>query len=656
MTEKAGEKSTTTTRLKLFIKLYFVVFFVLVLIWGILLGFHLVSLYRLANSLRDNPSLLQTQDIVSTVNEATNNINAIYGQLRPLFPVVNAMQGVPLVGRYLGQVEPLLTYMDSVARAGNEIILATEPLLDKESSSADDQSLTEQASQVLQAGHFRFISAAQALDQADSVREEINPDLMPGSLRTIFLNLDGKFNLLVAGAKILQVAPGLMGINQTQDYLVLAQNRDELRSTGGFISGIGLFSLQEGKITGFSLGDSYAVDDFSKPYPVPPEALKRFMLADYWVTRDANWSPDFIISAQEAQTLYTLSTGIETQGVIAFNQLAVQKVLEVIGPVQVPGTDEPVTAQNVVDYMRRAWAPSPEEGLSPEWWLHRKDFMQQLGSVILEKALKSRDQEQFLKLAKTLVSLLEQGQLLVYFNDPMAESALEISSLDGGLHPGNGDYLYLVDSNIGFNKVDSVVQRSIDYKVDLSDISHPTGEVIMNYQHSGIGDRPCKQEISYGSGTYQDLQQRCYLDYWRVYVPAGSEFQTSDAKPVAAEQLLNGVGWSGKVETLAGEAGTQILAGLLMLPIGQSSEINILYDLPTALLQTTGDGEIKYTLRVQVQPGLEGLSFQVEIEPPESFSPIRMQEYWKLSNDGILYWQGVLDHSTEFSMFFQRNP
>ena len=139
------------------------------------------------------------------------------------------------------------------------------------------------------------------------------------------------------------------------------------------------------------------------------------MLADYWVTRDANWSPDFPTASQQAQALYTLSTGVQTQGVIAFNQLAVKSILEVIGPVQVPGTDQPVSAANVEEFMRQAWAPAAGEGMSQEWWLHRKDFMLQLGHAILGKTLISVDQVQLLELARTLVRLLDQGQALVYF-------------------------------------------------------------------------------------------------------------------------------------------------------------------------------------------------------------------------------------------------
>jgi hypothetical protein len=379
------------------------------------------------------------------------------------------------------------------------------------------------------------------------------------------------------------------------------------------------------------------------------------MLADYWVTRDANWSPDFPTAAKEAQILYTLSTGVQTQGVIAFNQLAVQRILQVIGPVQVPGTNEPVTAENVEDYMRQAWAPAPEEGLSPEWWLHRKDFMQQLGSVILDNALKTDNQEQLLNLARAIVDLLDRGQLLVYFNDSTAQAALEAGGWDGALHPGSSDTLYLVDSNVGFNKVDSVIQRSLAYQVDLSDLNHPKGEVTLTYQHTGSGDLACKQAISYGNGTYLDMQQRCYLDYWRVYVPGGSEFLASTAQPVPADELLNGMGWSGQVESLTGEAGTQVLAGLLMLPPAQSTQIAVSYSLPPSIIHPSGTKVKEYMLRVQIQPGLAGLPFRIEIKLPDKASPLNPGEAWKPLTAQTWAWQGLLDKLTELSLSIQTN-
>jgi hypothetical protein len=251
---------------------------------------------------------------------------------------------------------------------------------------------------------------------------------------------------------------------------------------------------------------------------------------------------------------------------------------------------------------------------------------------------------------------MNQGQLSVYFNDPNAQAVLEEGGWDGALHPGNGDYLYLVDSNVGFNKVDSVIQRTLAYSVDLSGLNHPMGEVTLSYQHTGSGDVTCKQEISYGNGTYQDMQDRCYLDYWRVYVPGGSTLLSTSAKPVPADELLNGQGWSGHVETMAGEANTQVFAGLLMLPVAKSSQIGISYSLPSGVVQPEGTNLQEYNLQVQVQPGLEGLPFRLEISLPNNASPMNPGEGWKPLNPRTWVWQGILDRSTELSLSFQTNP
>jgi hypothetical protein len=260
-----------------------------------------------------------------------------------------------------------------------------------------------------------------------------------------------------------------------------------------------------------------------------------------------------------------------------------------------------------------------------------------------------------MNLVRAIVDLLDRGQLLVYFNDSTAQAALEAGGWDGALHPGSSDTLYLVDSNVGFNKVDSVIQRSLAYQVDLSDLNHPKGEVMLTYQHTGSGDLACKQAISYGNGTYQDMQQRCYLDYWRIYVPGGSEFLASTAQPVPADELLNGLGWSGQVESLSGEAGTQVLAGLLMLPPAQSSQIAISYSLLPSVIHPTGTNLKEYMLRVQIQPGLAGLPFRIEIKLPDKTSPLNPGEAWKPLTAQTWAWQGVLYKLTELSLSIQTN-
>jgi hypothetical protein len=651
-----SEKLSKKAIVKLIIKLYFALFLVLILAWGFILGINVLRLYLLAYNVKTVPSQVDAQQVIPMVHEAADDIEAIYEQTRPLFPILNAMQGLPLVGKYLGQAEPLLTYAETMATAGDECVSGLEPLLNGKLSSQVELSLSERASQVLEAGQVNFKQANAALEQAAAVRSRIRPDLLPNSVKPWFSLVDDRFDQLVGGVHLLQAAPVLLGADQTQNYLVLAQNRDELRATGGFISGIGLLSIRSGKIQQFTLGDSYAIDDFTKTYPAPPEALKRFMLADYWVTRDANWSPDFPTAAQQAQALYTLSTGLDTQGVIAFNQLAVAAVLQVIGPVQVAETDEAITSENVVNYMRQSWAPEPAEGLSEEWWLHRKDFMQLLGNAILEKVLASSEPGQLLSLVKVFADLMDQGQVLLYFNNTTAQTALEGSGWDGAIHPGEADYLYLVDSNVGFNKVDSVIKRTLAYQIDLRDLDHPIGTVTLTYQQTGSGNSPCIQVASYGTGTYQEMQERCYWDYWRIYTPAGTGLLSTTAQPVSADELLNGEGWSGQVTSMNGEDNTQVFAGLLVLPIGRSTQFEISYALPTSIFQRSADQQYIYSLRIDKQPGLESLPFSLEIVLPPTLHIISSSEAMQPANTNSWIWKGVLAKSSDLVIGLSSQP
>jgi hypothetical protein len=636
-------------------KIWLGILFTLLVAWAIHLGWHAYHLYGLARSLEGELSQLKVQDMLPMVGAAAEDVRSIDGELRPLFPVFNALHSLPGIGPYLGQIDPLLSYADGLTQAGDEIVKGLEPLLVANNDAEESLSLMEHTNLVLHANQEYFRAALQEIELANTARGKVNTERLPTAMRALFMRLDEQFDLLQAGGQFLLAAPALLGSGQQQNYLILAQNRDELRATGGFISGIGLVSLQDGKIQQFSLADSYAVDDFSKPYPNPPEALQRFMLADYWVARDANWSPDFPTSARQAQQLYTLSTGIETQGVIAFNQIAIQRILEAIGPLQVPGTDEPVSAQNVENYMRQAWAPEAQQGLSQEWWAHRKDFMQLLGNAIIEKSLSIKEEAQLVNLVKVGLDLLGKKQLLVYFNQPAAQAALVTSGWDGALRPESGDYLYLVDSNVGFNKMDAMVQRWLAYQVDLTDVQHPVGQAALVYQNAGVGNVACQQVASYGTGTYQDMQQRCYWDYWRVYTPPGSGITSSTVQPVAAGELLNGEGWPGQVESLAGEGNTQVYAGLLVLPLDTSTQFDLAYSLPASILRTKGAGLLEYVLRVDVQPGLAGLPFRFEISLPESAQVSSASDGLTPSGTHSWVWQGELEKSIVLNLTFSQS-
>ena len=97
-------------------------------------------------------------------------------------------------------------------------------------------------------------------------------------------------------------------------------------------------------------------------------------------------------------------------------------------------------------------------------------------------------------------------------------------------HSG-GDFLTVIDTNFGFNKVNAAVQSQIDYRVAPDDTGL-IATLTLTYTHAArplASGTPCVRSLDYGD-SYADMTARCYWDYLRVYAPAGSEM-------VAAEGL-----------------------------------------------------------------------------------------------------------------------
>ncbi|MCF7906284.1 DUF4012 domain-containing protein [Candidatus Gracilibacteria bacterium] len=121
-----------------------------------------------------------------------------------------------------------------------------------------------------------------------------------------------------------------------EDVLILLQNQNEPRSTGGFVGSIFLVHFSETEIT-WNFEDIYSLDRLV-PGEVQPRAPEFFHdLSPVISLRDANFWPDFPTSAQMYRTFFS---SIQDQKVpntiIAINLHLLEEVLKLIGPVTLP--------------------------------------------------------------------------------------------------------------------------------------------------------------------------------------------------------------------------------------------------------------------------------------------------------------------------------
>jgi len=624
--------------------------------WLIHLGWHTIQLFKIvpdASKLAQGGMVeLDTTHATELLHQAAGHLEAIETDLRPTYPLLRFLSGMPGIGSYMGQVQPLIVLGSNLTLAAEQVVLGLEPLLAGVPDTNYSRTVLQWVSNVVKEGGSNFTSAAEFIQHAAEARNQIDPSFLPASFKSLYIKLDEIFPVIEQGVAILPNVPDLLGSSQPVNYLVLAQNRDELRASGGFISGIGNIRLNQGQIMEFEIGDSYRIDDFSKPYPAPPEPLQRLMLAGFWVPRDANWSPDFPTAARQVQALYTLSTNQDTQGVIAFDQQAIKLIVKSLGSLSIPGVPQPITALNIETYMQQAWAPDLSEGLTDEWWQRRKDFMGLLGKAILEKLLQTNDQETQRAVIFQALDLLKSGHLLVQFNQPVVQEFLARTGLDHSLQPKSSDFLMVVDTNFGFNKADAMIQRAVDYQLDLTNPSQPKALIRLRYQHTIPIQVPCEHLPTYGDGTYEDLKTRCYWDYWRVYVHNNSVLQDYTTQSVPGDQLLSGEPWSGVVESYPGENSTQVYAGVLVLPTNLSGEVKIMLALPPDLVLIDSSGNLHYSLRIQKQPGLDSLPYHIQVRLPAGYKLGTPSTGWSQTSPTTWSWADSLTENMGFDLDF----
>ena len=434
------------------------------------------------------------------------------------------------------------------------------------------------------------------------------------------------------------LAPQIAG-ETPRTVLLVFQNDDEVRATGGFVSSVAELELQNGALVASTFMDSYAVEAHQAEHPPAPEALAHWMDASILLFRDANWSPDFRESAQVMASLYAMDMGRQVDLVVAVNASLAAELLGALGPVWLEGYDVTVTSANVHEVATTFWAqPLESPGIDAqgaawgEWLAHRKDIGAALVMGIMDR-LGQAGVADAGALATVLEEAIAQKDLLAWAPlDRTLQADLVRAGLDGAVQATNGDYLMVVESNVGWNKVNRNVTREIIYRLDLAN-GEARAELTITLTNASPAGLPCEHEPRYGS-SYDDLAEGCYWSYVRVLVPLGSELDHADG--LASEVAVTR------------EAGKLAFGGLVLVPAGETRVVRWAYRLPDEVLQLDADGRPRYDLLVQKQPGLRDARLVVELAADQVF--LADDSRWAVQPDGTLTAQVELTRDEELSV------
>jgi len=207
--------------------------------------------------------------------------------------------------------------------------------------------------------------------------------------------------------------------------------------------------------------------------------MRDYMGIDLWVFRDSNWSPDFPIAAQQAISLYTQTRGGTIDGVIALNQQVVEALVDGLGPLTIDGQTI-ANAQDMRAYMRRAWSPA-SQSTATEWIMQRKSFISRAMQTLLDRLLNGGDVN-WQTLGQALYRVLRSRDLLITLADSQLNEPLHLAQLDGALRADAGDYVMVVDTNMGYNKASVAMQQALQYTVTLAADRAPQAELAIRMQ------------------------------------------------------------------------------------------------------------------------------------------------------------------------------
>jgi hypothetical protein len=554
-------------------------------------------------------------------------LDAEAGQLLVLAPMLG---WIPGVGDDIASAPDLLEMAQALVDAGVLITDGLSPLLvDVQARDAGDPGAGESsfnlaaAVAALEAAQPSLATAGAELDRGWGLQLELEKATLSPRLDRL-LDLTGRYlPLLRTGVRAAQITPELMGAKGPRTYLILAQNDDERRPTGGWISGYGLVTVEYGEMSGVTFSDSWAVDNLQVPHETPPNSMLRALWAEIWLFRDANWSPDFPTSAQVAEAILLRDQGIAVDGVFAIDQRALQLLVGALAPLEVSSSEQPITASNLLAFMRDAWA-QPEAGVAisedwSDWVARRKDFMPDLVDAMQRKVQDEPGAVDIGLLARSLWQGLQERHILVYMHDEYASQILASQSWDGSMIDAPGDYLQVVDANVGFNKVDPNVRREIAYRVDLRDPEDVSAEVTVTYRNqSRRSIETCVQEVE-SLPDYEQRMHGCFWNYVRVYKSKGVQLAPVAKEPVPPGSLLSRYRF-----TTLGDAGPdtgpveqgKVPTGLFfVLAPGEQRDVRLEWQLPSGVVVQEEEGW-RYRLLVQKQSGTGAIPARVVLTLP----------------------------------------
>jgi len=485
-----------------------------------------------------------------------------------------------------------------------------------------------------------------------SYLNDINTNVLPFEYQAPFNEYKQIFESLISDlqevSKLANAFQEIFGEQGMRRYLLVFQNENEIRATGGFIGSFAILDVKNGKIENLNIpaGGSYDLQGQLTEFVEPPAPL--LAVNKRWEFQDANWFPNFPDTAEKLLWFFRKSRNLTADGVIAINSSVLGRLLTLTGPIIDEKRDLELTSLNALTNIQTIVETGQEKKDNKP-----KQILSDLAPVLLSY-LENIKADETLPLLSNLNDALNKKEIQVYFKDETSQEAMSNFGWAGKIIETNNDqdYLMVVNSNIQGQKTDANIKQEIYHESLIQADGRIINNVIIKREHTG--------------NDGEQLYGQTNIDYIRLYVPQGSTLLSAEGFNWPDEEYFKSPeNWYSKDDDLGrlekliqtdpnsgtrvtSEFGKTAFGNWIITEPGKTSEIRFSYELPFKInlepstkidkfLSTFSNPELsaKYQLIVQKQSGND-TSFLSQIIFPGNWQPT-----WSQGNDMTLAINGA---------------
>jgi len=486
--------------------------------------------------------------------------------------LLNRLETMPEVG---GFARSRHVAVDAIADIGVAISDAGRELADLDGQLIKPATTSGQEGRtlltVLNQTKSSLVKVREDFIRAQAAAALVDVQVLPANQRNAFTRAKATIATALGAVeefnRLAPVLTELVGGNGARTYLIEQVNPAELRAGGGFL---GTFSVIQADHGTMKLIRSGRGPDLSYPraspgqagYVTPPGPFREWLPNTSWSFQDSNFFPDFPSNALAARTFAEPRLGTRIDGVMAIDFYAVTKMLELTGPLPVPGSGITVDANNFIPLVIQ----HDLAGDSID-----KTLLSAIAGPLMERVA-TLPTDRWPALIAALNDLASARHLQAYFTDASVEKEMDQVGWSGVLNPtGARDYMMEVESNLGGTKANYFVTRH--FTIDLTRNG-------MNLHHRVTIDIRDDMPFSYRPGEY-------YSAYVRLYIGDSA---------LSATNNLRGA----RYPNPAPPAGTRMSDGWVPLfhGYGHSGQAVFEFDTPWVV-----DGRGQHSIYWQKQPG-----------------------------------------------------